>query len=66
MYEEITRRGAGATEFMNADWLTVRPPGDQALVTNLGRSLDLGEAEAIALALETDAILLIDERRGRE
>ena len=27
--------------------------------------LDLGEAEAIALALEMDSMILIDERKGR-
>ncbi|MCV6613419.1 MAG: DUF3368 domain-containing protein, partial [Cellvibrionaceae bacterium] len=32
---------------------------------NLSKVLDLGEAEAIALAEQLGAIVLIDERRGR-
>ncbi len=36
------------------------------MVQTLNNTLDLGESEAIALALETAAdILIIDEKRGR-
>jgi predicted nucleic acid-binding protein len=39
---------------------------DQVLLADLRRELDAGEAEPIALAVESDADLaLIDERRGR-
>lgn len=44
----------------------VQTPGDQAAVHLLYNSLDLGEAEAIALAAEIHAdAILMDERRGR-
>ena len=40
---------------------------NQNLVRALRQDLDPGEAEAIALAVETgSALLLMDERRGRE
>jgi predicted nucleic acid-binding protein len=62
---EITLHGAGSSEFAQADWLTVREPADKGRVAELQQSLDAGEAETIALALETNAVLLIDERLGR-
>jgi predicted nucleic acid-binding protein len=48
------------------EWLEVRPVRDAERVTALLEELDQGEAEAIALAIETPgAELLIDEARGR-
>ena len=45
----------------------VREVGDHSMVMRLLQDLDLGEAEALALAVELKADrLLIDERRGRE
>jgi uncharacterized protein len=47
-------------------FVEVRKVIDRALVDSLLPRLDLGEAEAIVLAIETRAdYLLIDERRGR-
>ncbi len=47
-------------------WLTVAAPKDQSRVHELCHRLDAGEAEAIVLALERQAdLLLVDERRGR-
>lgn len=44
----------------------VRPPTDSSLVQLLQRVLDLGESEAIALALQEKAdVLLMDEAAGR-
>ncbi|HAK97320.1 MAG TPA: DUF3368 domain-containing protein [Planctomycetes bacterium] len=56
----------GALEFKAADWIEVRRPGDTALVTTLRAELHAGEAEAIALAHELRAdLILLDERKGR-
>lgn len=47
-------------------WLQILKPRDQEFVSKLKLSLHAGEAEAIALARELSAdLLLIDECRGR-
>jgi predicted nucleic acid-binding protein len=49
------------------DWIEVRSPADRALVARLEADLDSGEAEALAVALEAGAdLVLIDEKRGRD
>jgi predicted nucleic acid-binding protein len=53
-------------EAKRRDWLKSQPASDAALVNLLALELHLGEAEAIALALEMKpGYLLIDEREGR-
>lgn len=48
------------------DWLQTRPVSSPAAVADFARTVDAGEAEAIALAKEMHADrLLIDERKGR-
>ena len=48
-------------------WLQVAAAGDQSLIARLRDELDFGEAEAIALAVERQAtLLLMDEKHGRE
>ena len=48
-------------------FIEVRPVRDLAAVTRLKVELDAGEAEAIVLAKETNAdLLLIDEKLGRQ
>lgn len=70
VFRELTRHGdrvPGAIEVRSSQWIEVRAAGDRALVGRLSGSLDLGEAEAIALAVETAArTLIIDERAGRQ
>ena len=48
------------------DWIQVRDVRDRALVKEYLEELDIGESEAIALALEIKAeLLLLDEKDGR-
>lgn len=69
VYQELTSSNfpvAGAMEVQTLDWISVRQVSNLTVVNSLKKELDLGEAEAIALALELNAArLLIDERRGR-
>lgn len=49
------------------DFFEIVVPADQRFVTRLTERLDLGEAEAIAVAVEMQAVtLLIDESAGRQ
>ncbi|NHC37557.1 DUF3368 domain-containing protein [Scytonema millei] len=69
VYRELTEPDfpvAGAIEVQTFDWIQVRQVNNNGVVIALQNELDFGEAEAIALALETQAEqLLIDERLGR-
>ncbi len=69
VYRELTDPNfpvAGATEVQTFDWIQTRAVSDRTLVEALNNELDIGEAEAIALAVEIQADqVLIDERRGR-
>lgn len=56
----------GANEIAAAEWIEHRPVSDDAWVKLLRQDLGAGESEAIVLAKEINAdLLLIDERRGR-
>lgn len=69
VYRELTDPNfpvAGATEVQTFDWIQTRTISDRTIVETLSNELDIGEAEAIALAIEMKADqVLIDERRGR-
>jgi predicted nucleic acid-binding protein len=69
VYEEVVVRGQsqdGSREVSQAKWIHRRRPRRGDLVTALGAFLGRGEAEAIALAVEQKAdLLLIDEAQGR-
>lgn len=68
VYKEVTRAGerAGAGELASADWVERRTLGNDFLARALYGELDHGESEAIALAVELGAdLLLVDERQGR-
>lgn len=57
---------AGQAEVDTAVWIETRIVADKAAVEFLRERLDAGESEAIMLALEIGAdLLLIDEARGR-
>lgn len=70
VFEEITIQGAdmpGADEVRAATWVEVKECTNTTLIQALQLQVDPGEAEAIALALEIHAeLLLIDERMGRQ
>lgn len=56
----------GAHEVMSAAWIERRSVSDMPLVQLLRQDLGAGESEAIVLAREIQAaVVLMDERRGR-
>ena len=69
VYRELTDPSfpvAGAAEVRNLVWIQTRAVSNRTLVEALSNELDIGEAEAIALAVEVQAEqILMDERRGR-
>lgn len=69
VYDEIVVAGAGqpgATEVETYDWIKVKQVSNQPMVTSLQVDVDIGEAEAIVLAVELKPdLLLLDERKGR-
>ena len=69
VHDEIVIAGAGqlgAIEVATFDWIETRQVADRNLVASLQLELDDGEAEAIALAVELKAdLILLDERKGR-
>jgi len=69
VYDEIAIVGAGqpgAVEVQTLDWIETHQVQNQDLATALRAELDPGEAEAIALAVDLGAdLLLLDERRAR-
>lgn len=69
VYNEVVKaenNRPGAAEVFSADWIEVQKVTDQTAVLLLREQLDQGESEAIVLALEAKAqVLLIDEARGR-
>ena len=69
VYDEIVVTGAGqagAKEVESANWIEVKEVANHTLIASLQLELDKGESESIALALESNAdLLLLDERKGR-
>lgn len=69
VFNEITNAGNTdvSAEIVPAlSWVKVQSATDQLFINQLSAELDLGEAEAIALAIELSADrLLMDERLGR-
>jgi len=47
-------------------FITVQKANENEILKSLRQLLDLGESEAIALALELDSKLIIDEKKGRK
>lgn len=67
--EELRRMEAAkdqVSRLLQSDWITVKTVADRGLYEQLRLRLDYGESEAIALAVELQAdLLLIDETKGR-
>jgi predicted nucleic acid-binding protein len=64
---EITSTAqSGARDVAQADWISTRPIVPDVVLKLLLREVDRGEAEAIGLAVQLKAdVLLIDERKAR-
>ncbi len=67
VHDEATVVGIpGASDVRAAPWLIIKQVENRPLVTAIRLQIDRGEAEAIALALEIEAdLLLVDERKAR-
>lgn len=70
VWQEVVEDGRGqpgADEIRTAAWIKRMTIANRQLVHSLRQELDPGEAEAIALAIESNADwLVMDERLGRE
>jgi hypothetical protein len=70
VWNEVVVDGAnrpGVSDVESAEWLQVVPAENDSFVRALRQELDAGEAEAIALAVQCKAdLLLMDEKIGRE
>ena len=70
VWREVVVEGGdrpGAQEVSEANWIAVHKISDDRVVRLLRAELDEGEAEAIALALEKNAkLVLLDERDARQ
>ncbi len=64
----VTRGGFlfGADDVRSASWISVVPVQNRTAVDALYVNIDRGEAEAIILAKEEDALLIIDDKDGRD
>lgn len=67
VYEELAFYENQKEEIDNRDWIVIMSVKNQREVKGLEKLLDLGEAEAIVLAKELKAnLLIVDERKGRK
>ncbi len=66
VYKELREYENHSEIIDSISWLIVKKVKDRQAVENLSDYLDLGECEAIILAREVEAdLLIIDERKGR-
>jgi len=65
--EENLPGSQGVRDAIKAGWLRIEKVTQDPLVRAMQRDLDRGEAEAIALAMQVNAgLVLMDERDGRK
>lgn len=67
VFQEITKENLpGCKEVNSLNWFKITSVKDNLKASSLQMELDIGEAEAIILAIELKAdLLLIDERKGK-
>jgi predicted nucleic acid-binding protein len=69
VYEEVVVKGVGkpgADEVREASWIETREVSARAVVAGFRMVLDTGESEAIALAKEVDAdLIILDDEKAR-
>lgn len=69
VWDEVVTQGEGrpgTEEVVKADWIVRREVQDEIGVCILQERLDRGESEAIVLAMELEAdLVLLDDKRGR-
>lgn len=69
VWKEVVDEGGerpGSREVVSAKWITIQDINDKGLVSLLRADLDEGEAQAITLAHEVSAeVILLDERDAR-
>lgn len=59
----LEKFGVDIEKYKNSTWIHVRSPENKEILKGLNEELDIGESEAITLAIELSAnYLLIDER----
>lgn len=67
VFEELSVYELHKENIESQDWILVKSVKDKKLVGDLEKRLDSGEAEAIVLAKELKAdLLMVDERKGRK
>ena len=63
---QLENKGYLLSEFINADWIKIYSAHNLSNVKNYINILDQGELEAISIAIELNAdLLIIDEKLGR-
>ena len=66
VYKEITAKEHDKLIFDKLEWIKVRSARNIEMTALLEKLIDSGEAEAIVLARELSAILLIDDAKARK
>ncbi len=68
VYDEVVTRGgglSGAKDVKSTGWIKVKVVSNEIAIDSLCTTLDRGESEAIVLAREKNALLILDDGAGR-